>query len=146
LFATATGDDQGLDPSLPGRPVKNRQRHPLGDVLSGNFEATQMRRDEYYSFAEFSRCFHVSPTLAFNHQLVGFMIASEPYFCQLDRSFTGLANGFLKQRAILTFAGANRAGAQILSQSPPMSGPTPVHDPADHHADAMQPTKRQSSD
>jgi hypothetical protein len=146
LFTAPPCDDQGLDPFLPRRPVQDRERHALGNVLTGNFEATQMRRNKYYSLAKLPRCFHVGPTSAFSDQLVDFTIASEPNFRHLDRSFTALTNGFLKQRAKLGLAGANRAGAQILSQSPRMGRPSPVHDPADQHAQAMQPTKRQSSD
>jgi hypothetical protein len=105
-----------------------------------------MRGNEYYSFAELLRCFHVGPTLAFNDQSVDFTITSEPDFRHLDGSFAGLTNGFMKQGAILGLAGANRAGTQILSQSSPVGGPSPICDPADHDADPMQPTKRQSSD
>lgn len=88
----------------------------------------------------------MGPTLAFDNQLVDFTISSEPNFRQLHRCFTRFTNGFMKQRAIFGLTGANRAGAQILSQTPRMGRPNPVCDPADDHADAMQPTKRQSSD
>jgi hypothetical protein len=146
VLAGATGDKHGLDPFFSRRPVENRQRYSLGNVLRGNFEATQVRRNENYSFAESLRRFDVSPALALNYQLICVTIRSEPNFRHLDRSFTALTNGLMKQRPILGLAGANRAGAQILSQSSSMGGPSPVHDPADHHAQAMQPTKRQSSD
>ena len=78
MLAGATGDNQGLDPFFPRWPVENRQRYSLGNVLRGNFEATQMRRDENNSFAEISRSFDVSPTLALNYQFVCVTIRSEP--------------------------------------------------------------------
>lgn len=67
MLAGATGDHHGLYPFLARRPVENRQRYSLGNVLRGNFEATQMRRNENYSFAESLRRFDVSPTLALNY-------------------------------------------------------------------------------
>src|SRR6187431_2590654 len=97
LFTAAACDDQGPNPFLPRRPVENGQRHSFGNVLTGYFEATQMWGNEYYSFAQLSRCFHMGPTLAFDNQLVDFTIGSEPNFRQLHCCFTRLTNGFMKQ-------------------------------------------------
>ncbi|KFB71583.1 MAG: hypothetical protein AW09_003272 [Candidatus Accumulibacter phosphatis] len=143
LGTRATSFDHGLQPGLPGWPVQDRDRRMRGQVLRGDLETAEMRRQIEDPLAAPGSGLDQFPARYLDDASGRFGERSQPDSRQFECALAGFADGPWAQPPGLV---CTECEQHVLAHVPAVGRRQQPGQPAEESAERMQPGQRQAAE